>query len=347
MRRPSRTTAWSSTISTRIGAQPRGDLQPHGRPRARRASRSSSAPPSARARAPPSRSARAGARAAPASAGSKPTPSSATSSTSRPSPSPRAARAMRSRRGVAQRVLQRLLGDPQHLAVAAGAGSRGAPSTLELDRPRRGRGRSTLDVLAQRAARARRARASGGRSSKTASAAPRAPRARAPAARSSCARAARGVALEQRRRRLGGQHDAEQLLADDVVQLAREPVALLERSTARGCARTGARSSIAIAACAASSSISSWSSSANASAPLLVGEVEGADHAARARRSARRGTSACPGARAATSRGSAGRAWMSSVRYGVGRLEHRAEHAVRARQRARASPRSARRSSRR
>ena len=35
-----------------------------------------------------------------------------------------------------------------------------------------------------------------------------------------------GVAVELGRRRLGGQHQAEQLLADDVVELEREPVAL-------------------------------------------------------------------------------------------------------------------------
>ena len=52
----------------------------------------------------------------------------------------------------------------------------------------------------------------------------------------------RRVAVEQRRRRLGLEHEAEQLLADGVVELEREPVALGDDRELARLARTGARS---------------------------------------------------------------------------------------------------------
>jgi len=58
------------------------------------------------------------------------------------------------------------------------------------------------------------------------------------------ARAARGlvaIAVEERPGGLGGEDQAEQLLAHGVVELEREPVCARRGSTARGCAHTGAR----------------------------------------------------------------------------------------------------------
>ena len=91
---------------------------------------------------------------------------------------------------------------------------------------------------------------------------------------------------------------------------------------------------IAIAACAASSSMSSWSASLEGVGARPCRSGRRRRSRPPARRSARRGTSACRGARPATSRGSAGRAWMSVGAERRSGLEHRAEHAVGARQRA-------------
>ena len=139
------------------GARPRGrrrsgrgsrrDLQPHGRALARPRRRSSAAR-RARSRAPPSTSARAAGRAPPARRRRSRAPSSATVSTSRPPPSS-SRTSIRSRVGVAQRVLQRLLGDPEHLAGRVGAPSAGGAATRSSiacagDAPQH------VDVLAQR-----------------------------------------------------------------------------------------------------------------------------------------------------------------------------------------------------
>ena len=159
-------------------------------------------------------------------------------------------------------------------------------------------------------------------------AARRAPRARA--LRTAVDLRARGVgiAVEQRRRRLGREHEAEQLLADDVVQLEREPVALrttIESSRLRSYRRAFV---IAIAACAASSSISSWSVSSKRGAALLLGQVEGADHAlARDDRHAeeRAHVRMAPGPPAAEPR--VGRGCRRSVRHRSSRASRRASRA--------------------
>ena len=133
------------------------------------------------------------------------------------------------------------------------------------------------------------------------------------AARSSSRRAPRRVALEQRRRRLGRERDAEQPLRDRVVQLAREPVALLDDAQ--------------LAAALVQARVLDRDRGVRGEQldqllvvvgerrrrrPCRSGRTRRSPR--RARRSARRGTSASPGARAATSRGSAGRRVMSSVR---------------------------------
>ena len=103
--------------------------------------------------------------------------------------------------GVADRVVQRLLGDAQDLAVAR----RRRPARPVVDVERRSPAACSAAQRRRRACAARRASPSrsrsGGRSSTISDAqlAP-APRARAPAAASSCSRAASVVAAEQRRR---------------------------------------------------------------------------------------------------------------------------------------------------
>ena len=124
-------------------------------------------------------------------------------------------------------LLQRLLGDAQHLAVAPAARLGGRPRPAA--RPRAPCTRCSTSTCLRSVAASPSLSAAGGRSSKiserSSSSASRASSCR----RRSCACSASvGIALEQRRRRLGGQHDAEQLLRDRVVQLARQPVALLD-----------------------------------------------------------------------------------------------------------------------
>src|SRR3954468_4886178 len=127
------------------------------------------------------------------------------------------------RRRGAQRVLERLLRDPQDLAVAARvAADRSVGVERDVDVVEL---LERADVLAQRTAQpvaleVRRAQLEDQRAQLVERLAGQCLRPldlRAPGT---------DVAVEQRRRRFGGEHEAEQLLADDVVQLEREPVAL-------------------------------------------------------------------------------------------------------------------------
>ena len=126
---------------------------------------------------------------------------------------------------MADGVLQRLLRDPEDLALGVGMKARGAVGAQRDLRPDTRRRTSTClrSVVASPSA-----SSDAGRSSKISErSSPIASRASA-CTRSSSAARRRLVALEQRARRLGGQHGREQLLGDGVVQLAGEPVALLD-----------------------------------------------------------------------------------------------------------------------
>src|SRR6266536_5107880 len=124
---------------------------------------------------------------------------------------------------VAQRVLQRLLCDAQHVAVTysvAGNGVVDVEVDLALLQPAQ-----HVDVLAQRAAQA--VPFEVGRTElehERAQLVERLLRERLQL-RNLLARRRR-IALEQRRRSLGAEHDAEELLADRVVEVEREPVSL-------------------------------------------------------------------------------------------------------------------------
>ena len=180
--------------------------------------------------------------------------------------------------GVAHGVVQRLLGDPQDLRVAGGSSPALRPSsTLELDLDRVDPPEH-LDLLAQGAAPGRRARDRPGAARGSASAARPAPRARA--ARS--ARAVRGL------RR--GRSRSSSVAADSAARLRLNSFWLttscsssasrlrsdrIDSSRLRSYRRALV---MAIAACAASSSISSWSAVVERGGGLLLGQVEGADH---------------------------------------------------------------------
>ena len=258
---------------------------------------------------------------------SNPAPSSATVSTSRPAGAelhldPPGG-------GVAERVLQRLLGDPEDLAGRLGA-QRRRRGDAQLDRLA-GDAPQHVDVLAQRLGEPlglerRRAQLEHHRAQLVHRAARQLLHA------PDLLAGGRIAAGEQLARRLGREHDAEQLLGDGVVQLAREPVALLHdaqlaaalvqpgvldrergvRGQQRDQALVGVREAVR---------------------PGLVGEVERADDAParhdrhaeeRAHVRVRRGP---PAAEARVRVDVAGAV-------GLGRLQHRAEHAVRPRQRA-------------
>ena len=240
-RSPSRTTAWSSATSTRIARQPRGDLEPDRRARAGRRARSRGAPPS--------RSRALLHRGQPEAARAQLGVGRGRSRRRRRRPRARAAR-----RGARRRTAMRVApawrsalcsaswAIAQHLAVARRSSPRlRRRASTSSSIARRCSARSTSTCLRSAPHRPSRSR-SGGRSSRISErSSSSASRASSPQPRDLLARGRR-VAVEQRRRpprRVST--SAEQLLADDVVQLEREPVALGERSTARGCARTAAR----------------------------------------------------------------------------------------------------------
>ena len=264
------------------------------------------------------------------SAGRSPRRRRLTSSTSRPSrrPSrtPRCAGA-----GVADGVLQRLLGDAQDLAVAR-ARRRPRASSISTSISTRCSRRSISTCL-RSAPHSPSRSSSGGRSSRISERSSSSASRASARSRSTCARARRRVAVELRAGRLGGEHEAEQLLADRVVELEREPVARLEHRQ--------------LAAALVEAGVGDRDRRVRGEQldHRLVGGVErlrrppsrsGRRRRSRppARRSARRGTSACRGARDGHQPRKRGCAWMSSVRYGSARLEHRAEHPVPARERA-------------
>ena len=156
------------------------------------------------------------------SAGSKPAPSSATSSTS-PVAQPDGDRATR------PRGARRCAAPPGRSAAPRDRASPIAQLVVDLELDRHAvQALLQLDVLAQRAAQP--VALEVGRPQLEDERAQLVQRlaARAPAARSHLARAAARVAVEQRRRGLGGQHQPEQLLAHHVVQLERQAVALGE-----------------------------------------------------------------------------------------------------------------------
>ena len=160
------------------------------------------------ARAPPSTSARAAASARRAPAGSKPTPSSATVSASRAVARLAAAARSRSALGVPERVVERLLGDPEHLAPRPPARQRARAVDRAARCRARGTRRSTSTCL--RSVAARPSSSSVGRAQledQRAQLRERLVRAARRAA-AICAAAPRRVAVEQRGGRLRGQHAA-------------------------------------------------------------------------------------------------------------------------------------------
>ena len=206
MRRPWRTTAWSSASRTRITRAP--PAAPWCRRRA--SSRRCSVPPSSVARSSidvsPSRWPRTS-----GPSGSKPQPSSETLSTSA------LAAVLELHRdalgaGVAERVAERLLRDPQHLGRRAGA--RAAARRARAGRSRWPDTRRSTSTCLRSTVASPSASSEPGRSSKTtARSSSIAPRASSDTRLSSPPRAV-AVAREQRRRRLGRQRDAEQPLRD-------------------------------------------------------------------------------------------------------------------------------------
>ncbi len=202
MRNPSRTTAWSSTIRTR-GSCSAGHLEPDRRPRARRASGSADAPPSSRARSSIEVSPRwRGAQLR--RWGLEADPVVGDRDRQRAVVVPRATTRDVRRARVAQRVVDRLVGDPQH---APGSAPR-APSTSTVDRRARSATpwtRSSIAISLRSAPASPSRSSSGGRrpriSERSSSSASRA----SAWSRWTCdaPRPPRRVAVEQRRRRLG------------------------------------------------------------------------------------------------------------------------------------------------
>ena len=145
-----------------------------------------------------------------------------------------------------RRVAQRRCGAPPGRCAGRRGRGRGRAARRRRRRSRRrrrrrGRGRARRPACAApRPARRARGRAAAARG--RACAARRAPRAPAPAA----ARAARAPAAGSSRSSSvpadsAAEHEREELLADDVVELEREPVALGEDRQLARCARPGAR----------------------------------------------------------------------------------------------------------
>ena len=287
MRRPWRTTAWSSAIRTRITAAPRA-RRSCPRPGASRCS----ACRRARGRAPPS--------------------------TSGPSRRERSAGLV----GVeadavvgdrdAQVAVVRVEADVDAARRRRGAARSAAPpGRCAAPRRRRRRGSaspSTLerDCVAVHASAARRracaarrrgprSRPPAGAARRSASAAPPSPRARAPAGAAAGPCASSGSRSSRWPPPRRSSASAEELLRDRVVQLAREPVALLDDAQ--------------LAAALVEAGVLDRERGVGGEhldellvglvellGADLVGEVEGADDPAGARRSARRGTSASAGA---------------------------------------------------
>ncbi len=160
----------------------------------------------------------------PAPAGSKPTPSSSTSS-SRP-----CRRARSAHRDVAarRRAGPRSAAPPGRCGAPRGRAPdrRGAsPSIVELDLDApRGAARSSTCLRSAPASPSR--SRSGGRSSKTSERSSSSASCASACSRSTCSRAAAGSRSSSVAGRLGAQDEAEQLLADGVVELEREAVAL-------------------------------------------------------------------------------------------------------------------------
>ena len=258
MRSPSRTTSWSSTTRTRIGAQASGassrtvvpvaggrvDRELAAEPARALLHRREPEPPRAHARSPAGRSR------APSSRDLEHEPP-----VGRPEPEHDARRAR-----VADRVLQRLLRDPQQLAVAAAcrpAARRRARARPPARRP--GRGAAPRRACAA-SSRARRARARAGAARGSGSAAPRAPPARARAAGRSARAPPRG------RRRAAcpptrpSSDEREELL--EITSCSSSASRLRSSRIESSRLRSYSRAFVtAIAAWAASSSISSWSPS--------------------------------------------------------------------------------------
>ena len=231
--------------------------------------------------------------------------------------------------GVAQGVLQRLLRDPQHLAGGR-LGELRRLRQLELDRLPRDPPQH-VHMLAQRALEPLLGQRAGAqREDDRAQLLHRAARQHLHAL--DLRAGGRRIAAEQRDRRLGGQHDAEQLLHDGVVELAREPVALLDDAE--------------LAALLVQPGVLDRDRRVRGQQPdqplvglredrgvHLVGQVERADDAPagddrHAQERAHLRMRRRPPAAEARVGADVGRA------VGLGRLQHRAEQAVRARQRA-------------
>src|SRR5215211_4071970 len=218
-RRPSRTTAWSSTTSTRIGSAT-ADLEPDGGSRAVRGADLERGAEPLRAllhrRQPePARADGGGIRVeADAVVGDLEQQAPVTGLEDHGDVG---------RVRVAKRVLERLLGDPEHLAVARRFGGDVAGDRqVDLAAPEPA---DELDVLSQRAREAVPLEVGGPElEHERAQLVERLLRERLER-RHLGARRGR-VAVEQRRGRLGPQHETEQLLADRVVEVEREPVPL-------------------------------------------------------------------------------------------------------------------------
>ena len=215
----------------------RRDLEPHARPLPRRRLDRERAA-ELRARAPPSRSGRAGARAPRRRSTSKPRPSSATHSTSAP------AAVLEPHLdvlgvGVAQRVLQRLLRDPEHLRRLLGrAAAAGRRASARSGAPRRAAARRRACAARSRGPPPRARRGAARRPPRAARPSPRArgrARARAPRPpRRGRARAACPPTRPRARRRTA---------AGSPSRAARARAGCApRRCSARGCARTAARS---------------------------------------------------------------------------------------------------------
>ena len=276
-RSPSRTTAWSSTISTRIASAIACDQQHHGRAGAgRRADLQPPAEPRGallhRGQAEVARAHSGAVRVEPDAVVARPR--------------------RRARPGAGQangHVLGAGVADARCAAPPGRSAARNSRSPSPFEpagaalRRLRARSRSRARARASRRAcaarpRARRARARAGAARGSASAARRAPRAASSRVRSTCARAASGsrsssVAAASAVSTTLNSFWLTTSWSSSASRLRSERI---DSSRLRSYRRAFV---IAIAACAASSSISSSSSSSKLARALLLGQVEGADHA--------------------------------------------------------------------
>ena len=325
MRRPWRTTAWSSASRTRITLGP--PAAPWCR---RRASSRRSASRRARSRAPPSTSARAAGRAPPGPSGSKPQPSSATLSTSRSPPfSSLHRRSAWRRRGGA-----RCRAPPGRSAAPASpdpAASRGTSRTRRsIVWP--GHPPQHLDVLAQHGREPLGLQRAG----------PQLEHHRAQLLHRAARELGDPLAAPppRRRGRASSSVDADSAASATpnsrcVTESCSSRASRLRSSTMlssrlRSCSRAF---SIAIAACAASSSISFWSASRELGPSSFSVRYSAPITSPRATIGTPRNERICGCARGhqPRKRGSAADV-VGPVR--LGRVQHRAEHPVRARERA-------------